>query len=448
MQVRQETVKVRGGQDQVLTIRETQFGPVVTSLASDVRPGEEVALKRIPLCETDVETVEAALAMFRARDTAEFDAALAGWRFPSANAVFGDRNGNIGYRTAGAFPYRSLLAPDGGNAAHDGSSSRFDWIGMVPHSLAPHVMNPSRGYLATANHRPIASFYPIPIFSGTGSGGDTVRSRRLAEILEQDTLFTPDEVLAVHYDEVNSARRDIVRWGRWIRQSGARTIPEEMRRALDYLEDWYGAGAKSDRSIRGTELAELLPLNFRSSNTELALTYGGGEPGLCYFLKSLERRFAADPNASLTAAESGFVQDSLVSAWKTAVQSYGADSSRWQSGAAESLRSRKLGYFESLDGFPSLDPAFDLSVPGLSCVDGGTIQSQLSESYTQWVPLHDVDKARSLLPVGMSEKPGSLFRLSTYTAWQEGELHAAPLRREALEPYIIQRTSLTAGGWR
>jgi len=444
MQVRRETIRVRGAESRELVLRETHLGPVVTALAEDVRSGEEVALKRVPFCDTNVETIQAAMAMMRAQNATEFDAALEKWRFPSLNIVFGDRAGNIGFRTAAAFPYRSLQAPDGGNAAHDGSSSKLDWIGMIPHSIAPHVMNPARGFLASANHRAIASFYPIPLFAGTGSGGDTVRSWRLRQLLESIAIMTPADVLSVHYDTVNAARREIVRWGRVLRQQSAASLPEEMLQALDYLEGWTTSGSRSSRQLAGTELSELIPLNFRASNTELTPTYGGGEAGLCFFLKTLDQRLAVDPAARLSAPEAKFIQDALVTAWRSARQSYGPDPARWQAAAAQALRARKMGYFESLDGFPSLDPVQDLSFPDLDCVDGGTIKSQVSQSYTQWVPLHDIDSARTLLPIGLSEHPNDSFRLSCFDAWQKGELHPAPLTRPAVEPYVTRRTTLTA----
>jgi len=43
--------------------------------------------------------------MLRAGNAREFDAALAGWRFPSANMIFGDRDGNIGCRGPRSKPW-------------------------------------------------------------------------------------------------------------------------------------------------------------------------------------------------------------------------------------------------------------------------------------------------------------------------------------------------------
>lgn len=94
---RTETIRVKGEDPREIEIRESHLGPVVNEFAF-ARPGEgPVALKRIPLCEKDRETIQGAIAMLRAADAREFGRALAGWRFPSVNMLFGDHRGEIGY---------------------------------------------------------------------------------------------------------------------------------------------------------------------------------------------------------------------------------------------------------------------------------------------------------------------------------------------------------------
>lgn len=69
------------------------------------------------------------------------------------------------------------------------------------------MRDPQAGLLFSANHRPVGAFYPLPLGISTGSPGDTMRSRRLRERLGAIERFTPEEVLAVHYDTGNPARR-------------------------------------------------------------------------------------------------------------------------------------------------------------------------------------------------------------------------------------------------
>ena len=433
METISEEIRVAGGRTQTIVIRQTHLGPIVNEFAFS-RPGDaQVALKRIPLRDSGVETIQGALAMMRSKSAGEFLKAVAGWRFPSANVVFGDSQGNIGYSTIGALPLRPAHALDGGGAAHDGSAQEHDWLTIVPAALVPQVLNPEQGYLFSGNHRPAGSFYPIPLGIRTGSGGDTLRSWRLRELLADGRPLSTDRVRRMKDDSVNPARREIVRIGYHLRDALNRNLSEEATLALGHLEDWHAAGARCDLEIPGTELALELNTFFRMMATDLALIYGGGESGLSYFLKTVGRRIDDNPAAAISDLEQEFVDRALADAWHNAGQKFGRDPSAWSQNARRTAAERKLGFYESLDGFPSLYPQRDLTVGELSCVDVGTISSQSGEAYTQWVPLDDVDRALSLLPPGAGERPGDPMRTANLESWRTRQLHPAPLSAAAVE---------------
>jgi penicillin G amidase len=437
MDVRKETILVKKGRPEELIVRETRFGPVVTAFASGVRPGEEVSVKMVPLSDTNRQTFRAGMGMIRARGVREVLQAVADWEFPTANMVIGDRAGDIGYTVVGALPIRSAEALSWGAAAHDGSSAKADWQAILPAELAPQVVNPAPGYLLSANHRAVASFYPIPFGGGVG---DTTRSRRIRELLEMKSRFTPQDVLNVHYDTVNAAKRDVVRLGYHLRDTLKVSLAPDTLKALAYLEDWFEKGARSELSVTGTELVLKMSVMFRDATVEAAKIYGGGDPGLSTFLRTVQTRIAARPDAPLTGAERAFIESSLANAWQVCRRDYGEDTSQWPRLAREEQTQRKMPYFASLDGFPSLDPAKDLLTPSLITVDGGTVLSQSGQGYTQFVPLHDTDAALSILPVGNSEHPDSPFHKVNYETWAKGQLHPAPLSRAAV---LKHRTSTT-----
>lgn len=437
MEVRTETVKIKGGWWRPLVLRETHLGPVVTSIATGVRHGDQVVLKRIPVCEPTRDTFQGALAMMRAGNVYQLQQALGGWRFPSANCVFGDHRGNIGYKTILALPIRSPHALLEDRAAHEGWSSDTDWQGTLPHELLPQMINPRQGWIVTANHRPIASFYPIPMGISTGGLGDTDRSWRLKEQVRAQRKFTPEDVLDIHYDMVNPIKRHVVRFGYHLRDIQKFRLEAETLKALEYLGSWRANGSKLDTSIKGTEIVTLMPMAFRQ-NFEAARTYGGGLSGLCNMLQTIDARLQDEPDAALTAEEAEYINLILRAAWRYGKANYGEDPDLWHEKAKEQLIQTKLGYFATLDGFGSLDEDKDITYPALTCLDGGTILSQKAQAYTQFVPLADADSALSLLPPGQSEHPDSPYHLSNYELWEKGQLHPAPLSREG-----VQR--LTAG---
>jgi penicillin amidase len=440
--LRTERIRVKGGEDVRLTVRETHLGPVVSEFCFRQAGDPEVALKRVPMCETNRDTIQSVFAMIRAKDATEFAAALDGWRFPSANCVYGDAAGHIGFSTVGAIPVRPRSAPEpNGNLALPGNGAADEWQGFVPQALAPQVVDPKAGLLWSANHRPIGAFYRIPLGISTGSMGDTTRSWRLSELLAGTNRFTPEDVLRVHFDAVNPARREIVKLGLHLRDSGQVGLSEASSNALRVLEKWLAAGASSDLTRDGAALATQISTFFRMMATPVALKYGGGESGLARFLKDAAARIQADPKAPFDADERGFVDNVLAGAW----QATGGRSGGEARGRAVAGRSSlaPLGWFESLDGYPSLDPAQDVRPPGITELDGQTIHCQSAQSYTQFVPLHDPDAAQTICPIGHSDRPNGRFQRSTMALWGEAKLHPAPLSRAAVEKLVVEKAVLS-----
>lgn len=443
MEVRTESIAVKGGPPVPLTIRETHLGPVVSEFAFRQSGDPEVALKRVPICETNRDTLQGVFAMMRAGDAKSFHQALAGWQFPSANCVYGDAEGHIGFAVLGAFPVRSRSAGEpGGNEALPGRSDSDDWQGFVPAALVPQVQDPGRGFLLSANHRPIGSFYPVPLGISTGSMGDTIRSWRLRERLSAKDRFSPEDVLEIHYDSVNPARREIVRLGLHLRNAQPEALSEASLKALAALEGWLAAGASSDLKAEHADLATRLSTFFRFVVTPLTRKYGGGESGLARFLKDASSRISKDPKAKFDRDECEFTDRVLSEAWNAgSATGRGERNSRAQ-GTRDGARNPPMGWFDSLDGFGTLDPAQDLAPRGITCLDGQTIHCQSAQSYTQWVPLHDPDSAQTICPIGHSDRPDSRYRTSTLDLWTAAKLHPAPLSREAVERIATERAQL------
>ena len=109
--------------------------------------------------------------------------------------------------------------------------------------------------------------------------------------------------------------RDIVRLGLHLRDVLKRTISDDAASALDCLGDWHQAGASSDLSYPGAEVAVEINTFFRFVYTDLASVYGGGESGLSYFLKTATARLAKDPQTPLSELEQDYIDRSLANAF-------------------------------------------------------------------------------------------------------------------------------------
>jgi acyl-homoserine lactone acylase PvdQ len=442
MDVRMETIHVRGAEPISLKVRETVFGPVVSEYIDGLKPGEGVAERRVPLDDLKRDTVQAHFGMMRARSVEDFLRAARDWRYLNVNCVFADSAGNVGYTILGAFP---LLPPGPANQGElplDGTHSANNWRGTIPYELLPRVVNPGEGFVVTANDRPIQSFYPLRL--GLAAGGETLRGlrikQRIREHLDQGKKFRFEDNLQVQNDSVSPMIKLLLRMGYHLRDTRKAELPAQTLDALAYLEPWYEDGARLDWTSPGMELAAEIRLNFREGNHPVAWIYGGGHPGTGLFVKTITARLDENPQAALQPEEQEFVAKVLSDAWTAAVDKYGDQPDQWREKASHNRVGERLGYMVNNNGFPSLAPQWDVVAPLLPVV-AGTL-AQPSQSYTQVVDLSDPDASLSLLPFGNSERPDSPFRFASWAEWVRGGLRPAPLSHEAVEKLGISRQLL------
>ncbi|MBT3090119.1 penicillin acylase family protein, partial [Streptomyces sp. CYG21] len=185
---REETIKVAGGKDRKITVRETNNGPLVSdrskeldkvgqkapvgNSAPDRADGYAVALKWTAL--QPGKSMDAVFAINRAKDFTTFRAAAKNFEVPSQNLIYADTEGNIGYQAPGTIPVR--LKGDG-TLPSPGWTSEYGWKKEpVPFDELPYEYNPERGYIVTANQAVIdQSKYPHLLTKDWGYG---TRSQR------------------------------------------------------------------------------------------------------------------------------------------------------------------------------------------------------------------------------------------------------------------------------
>ena len=131
-EVFEETIKVRGGEDENLRVRETCFGPVISDVV-ELSPGDLPLSMRWTALDATLEA-DAMLAMTRAADFDEFRQALQKFMAPAQNFVYADVEGNIGYLGNGLFPIRSESHRQKGNGLLPvpGCSDEYAWTDWVP----------------------------------------------------------------------------------------------------------------------------------------------------------------------------------------------------------------------------------------------------------------------------------------------------------------------------
>src|SRR5262249_11520062 len=134
--------------------------------------------------------------MDRASSAAEFREATRPWHVPTFTIVFADDQGRIGVQITGRIPKRCV--PERGY--RPGWDPDQQWDGLIPFEDMPHAMDPPRGWLISANNRPVPDDYPFHL---GGTWSDDLRARRIRERIEAQPSHSRGDVLAIHYDTLS-----------------------------------------------------------------------------------------------------------------------------------------------------------------------------------------------------------------------------------------------------
>ena len=198
--IREERIRVRGQRDEVLRVRETRHGPVISDISGGSGPVLAAAMANLAPGDT---AARGLLALNRAGDVEQAGAAAALISAPVQNLVVADRQ-RIGLYVTGRVPVRR--AGDGG-APVAGADGAHDWIGWASGDALPHVVSPASGRLVNANERIAPPDFGV--FLGRDWFGDW-RARRIRELLAATDRHTPAGFARMQVDVRSDFARQIL----------------------------------------------------------------------------------------------------------------------------------------------------------------------------------------------------------------------------------------------
>ncbi|HZU21612.1 MAG TPA: penicillin acylase family protein [Terriglobales bacterium] len=207
IEVVRESFRVKGGEPVTRELRYTRHGAVIWS--DDKRAlvlhwvGEEPGTA----------PYLGSLAVDRAQNWKEFEAAMEKWKLPSENIVYADRAGNIGEHSAGLAPLRRNWT---GLLPVDGASGKYEWSGFVAMRQLPHWFNPPAGFVATANNYVLPPQYPYKV--GFDHWSSPYRVDRIRDLLQGQKAagknpprkLTIKDMQAIQTDTVSLPARQLI----------------------------------------------------------------------------------------------------------------------------------------------------------------------------------------------------------------------------------------------
>jgi len=326
--IREETERfeMRGHDPVDLPLRFTRHGPV---LAEHPDQRRAYALRTV-WTDPGMAPYMASLKVMRARDRAEYEAAIANWGTPSVNHLYADTGGNIAWHAAGATPIR----PNWNGLLPVPGDGRFEWAGYVPASGLPKMVNPDKGFIATANEMNLPEGWAEHGAPVGYEWLDRSRSQRIHAVLGEGSRHDLGGSCRLQNDVHSEIGRRIAAV-----VAGIAPVPGAAGRAQALLAGWDG-GMDADSApaaLFGFWLARhLQPALGRHFGADAELTpllvpYDNQSVADC--LEHPGAWFDDRPEARRNA----IVEETLAAAWEGVAASFGPDSAAWRWGDLHGL---------------------------------------------------------------------------------------------------------------
>jgi penicillin amidase len=203
--LRIERFKIKGKKDFVDTVFFTHHGPVVylsheKAFKSNIPVGH--ALRWI--AHEKSQELTTFYKLNRAKNYSDYTEALTYYAAPAQNFVFASNEGDIALWVNGKFPLKSHLQ---GKYLMDGTDPAADWQGFIPQAHNPHVKNPVRGFVSSANQFSTDPAYPYYL---GWQYAPSERGRRINERLAAMSKITVDSLRGLQNDNFNIRARKLL----------------------------------------------------------------------------------------------------------------------------------------------------------------------------------------------------------------------------------------------
>lgn len=330
---RREVIAVKGQADEVIEVRATRHGPVISDadarsleVATGPLGGSDVVLafSWTALAPGD-RTIEAVLGMNTARSWDEFESALELFVAPMQNIVYADVDGVVAFYAPARVPIR---ASGTGAVPSRGWTGEGDWVGTVPFDELPHVVRPASGRLVTANQRIVPDDYPHYL---TADWSAPYRAERIGALLDAQARATVDYSVATQLDKVSLMAREFapLALAAPAQTDGAKRLQallvgfdgtmDESGKAPLAFAAWYRQFAYS---LYVDDLGSMAQ-RFFALRPELTRAILAGEPDWCDDTRT--------PGIETCEQMAALALDA---AWRELVAAFGDDTSKWSWGKA------------------------------------------------------------------------------------------------------------------
>ncbi len=403
---RVEQIKVRGEADYLDTVAYTNIGPVMYDKTFN---GSKSTNDKYYAVRWKAHDPSNELKMFtlldKAKDYGDYLEAIKYLHTPGQNCVFACKNGDIAIWDQGEFPAKWKRQ---GDFVMPGTDSSYLWQGMIPHEENPHILNPERGFVSSANQLPVDSSYPYYL----GGKYPPYRGWEINKRLSAMDNITPEEMMKLQTDNYNvfaEMAMPVI-----LKNIQLDKLSNDERQYFEMLKNW---NLQNDANSKGATLFVLTWDSLENkvwddefAKTRLQLMMPYESTLLNNILKDSAFKFIDDINTPQIETLS---DDITIAFRKAAFVAKNAESEgRLEWGK---YKDTKILHLARLDAFSRLH------LP----IGGGTntinaANSQHGPSWRMIVSLTPETEAWGVYPGGQSGNPGSKFYDDFVDTWVQG----------------------------
>ncbi|WP_247232376.1 penicillin acylase family protein [Telluribacter sp. SYSU D00476] len=405
---REEVIRVKGQADVREEVVYTHHGPVAF-YKGEYHKGPTMAVKWIG--HEPGNSFLTFHSLNRASNYDDYRQALTHYVGPAQNFVFADNSKNIAITVNGKFP---LKWKQQGKFLLDGSNPAHDWKGWIPMEQNPHVKNPPRGFVSSANQSSVDPTYPYYI---NWRQAPSERGVRINERLQTMTQATGDSLRLLQNDNFNVLARNILptllTYVKAVSLNSAQKAAVKLLEQWDYQNEPTSVAASIFEEWHPT-LADAIWKDEFTSDT-LFMRYPTRDRTLYMLLNQPDAPWFDNVKTPARETIRDVVAGSFKAAMDTLTIHHGPMGTKWQWALVKDTEIRHLTRM--------LKPFNTLPIRNGG---GGSIVNATSKhhgpSWRMVVELGPEPKAYGIYPGGQSGNPGSPYYLNLLDTWEKGEL--------------------------
>ncbi len=345
----------------------------------------------------------------RAKNYKDYAEAIKYMHVPGQNFVFACKNGDIAIWDQGEFPAKWKRQ---GDFVMPGIDSTYMWQGNIPQSENPHMINPERGFVSSANQMPAdPATYPYYLDGSFPPYRGFIINRKLSQMND----ITPEDMMKLQTDNYNVfAEMAVPLFKKFMNENA---LDENEKKYFDTLINW---NYRNDIHEKGATVFTIAWDYFERevwlddmNSSKLKLDHPVSSTTLEAVLKDSNLIFLDNINTP----QKETLRDDITASFKKAaavIKNAEAEGRfNW-----EKYKDTKVTHLAKLAPFSRLH------LP----IGGGTFSINATKedhgpSWRMIVSLTDTTQAYGVYPGGQSGNPGSPFYDTFIDNWVEGKYY-------------------------